>query len=92
MAQMYSQETISLAASRGYNAEAHREALFAKDTDAIALTHPANWLTEEEVESLLAPHPWTTDDPRGNPPLGHALPCKSCGLPRHASIHQVPSQ
>ena len=89
MAGMYSPKAMALAVARGYDDEAHQAALRARDQDAIALTHPSNWLQEAEVEALLSPHAWETDDPRGAPPLGHPLPCKSCGLPRGASIHQA---
>lgn len=89
MAGMYSLKAMAIAVSRGYDDDAHQAALRADDQDAVAMTHPSNWLEEDEVEALLSPHAWETDDPRGAPPLGHTLPCKLCGLPRHAPIHQA---
>ncbi len=47
----YRFEDIWRARSRGYDDDAHRAALEANDEDAISLTHPFNWLTEEEVET-----------------------------------------
>lgn len=41
---------LPLAASRGWDRDAHRLALESGDIDAISLTHPTNWLTEDEVE------------------------------------------
>jgi hypothetical protein len=52
MAGMYSLETIALAASRGYDDVAHQTALRGRDQDAMALTHPGNWLEDDEVEAL----------------------------------------
>jgi hypothetical protein len=57
---MYDADVLRIAAGRGYDDEAHRAALVADtrdnggrgDSDAVALTHPANWLTEDEVEAL----------------------------------------
>lgn len=57
---MYHEETLRIAASRGYDDAAHRAAILEDvetnnarlDSDAVALTHPANWLTEDEVENL----------------------------------------
>ena len=53
---------LALAAERGYDDEAHRLAILAaieRDPDGdpfmdgeVTLTHPVNWLTEEEVENL----------------------------------------
>ena len=42
---------LHAAKARGWDYEAHFRALLAEDEDAIALTHPTNWLTEEEVEA-----------------------------------------
>jgi uncharacterized protein YktB (UPF0637 family) len=42
---------LAAAQRRGYDPAAHFAALLAEDEDAIALTHPTNWLTEEEVEA-----------------------------------------
>jgi len=57
-AEHYPAEAIALAQSRGYDPDEHAAAL-AEDaecgcggSDDIVLTHPTNWLTEEEVESL----------------------------------------
>lgn len=41
---------LDLAASRGWDRAAHEAALAAGDEDAIGLTHPTNWLDEDEVE------------------------------------------
>lgn len=57
---LYRHEALRLAASRGYDDEAHRAAIVEDtmhndarlDSDAVTLTHPANWLTEDEVEAL----------------------------------------
>lgn len=57
---IYRADILAIAASRGYNDEAHRAAIVADtetndarlDSDPVILTHPANWLTEEEVEGL----------------------------------------
>lgn len=46
----YTDEASRLAASRGFDRDAHVAALEGGDDDAIALTHPFNWLTEAEVE------------------------------------------
>ena len=56
--ELYRPEALLLAQSRGYDDEAHRQAIIEDtkingarlDSDAVVLTHPANWLTEEEVE------------------------------------------
>lgn len=48
----YPEWVISLAATRGYDDAAHRAALDAQDVDQVSLTHPYNWLTEDEVEGL----------------------------------------
>jgi azurin len=54
----YPAEAVAIAASRGYDAEAHARAI-ADDaacgcggSDDISLTHPTNWLTEDEVTRL----------------------------------------
>ena len=39
-------------AARGYDHEAHYEAVLEGDEDEIALTHPSNFLREEEIENL----------------------------------------
>lgn len=51
----YPKEATDLAASRGYVAKDHEAALAADPTassDDVALTHPTNWLTEDEVTRL----------------------------------------
>lgn len=48
---LYSRELLAIAASRGFDADAHVEALLGTNEDQVALTHPANWLTEDEVEA-----------------------------------------
>jgi hypothetical protein len=58
--EMYGTHTLRLAAERGYDDKAHRAAIVQDrltnggkmDSDAVSLTHPANWLTEDEVEAL----------------------------------------
>ena len=47
----YTDEATLLAASRGFDRAAHVAALESDDEDAIGLTHPFNWLTEDEVEA-----------------------------------------
>lgn len=55
---LYQPDVLALAASRGYDDNAHRKAVIADtetnearlDSDAVVLTHPANWLTEAELE------------------------------------------
>lgn len=42
---------LDLAESRGWPREAHRIALTTGNEDLIGLTHPTNWLTEDEVEN-----------------------------------------
>ena len=42
---------VDVAEPRGYDHGAHLRALAYGTEDDIALTHPSNWLTEEEVES-----------------------------------------
>lgn len=49
----YPAEAVALAESRGYDPSAHAAALVEDD---IALTHPTNWLTEDEVTHLWDPH------------------------------------
>lgn len=41
---------LDLAESRGWDRQAHQEAIESGDEDRIGLTHPTNWLTEDEVE------------------------------------------
>jgi hypothetical protein len=60
---------LDLAARRGWNSGAHFAALLAEDEDAISLTHPTNWLTEEEVESQPAKCLWCGRT------AGHSLAC-----------------
>jgi hypothetical protein len=53
--QGYPAHWITLAESRGWRPALHLLALMDGDEDEIGLTHPANDLTEEEVESLPGP-------------------------------------
>ena len=56
---LYQEKALLLAQSRGYDDEAHRKAIIVDteindsrlDSAAVMLTHPANWLTEDEVEA-----------------------------------------
>ena len=60
---------LALAESRGWPREAHRIALETGNEDLIALTHPTNYLNEDEVEKPkpehehgvfgYGPHPWS---------------------------------
>lgn len=55
---LYNEAALLKAQSRGYDDAAHAAAIRADetgmlDTDAISLTHPYNWLDEDEVESLV---------------------------------------
>ena len=50
MSTIYDPNMIELVTTRGYDHAAHQAALAANDENAIALTHPANWMTEFEVE------------------------------------------
>jgi len=47
---VWTDELLQLARERGWPEDAHKAACEANDMDAITLTHPANWLTEDEVE------------------------------------------
>lgn len=54
---LYDEEVLRTAWSRGYDDEAHRAAIVADETglletDAVTRTHPFNWLTEKEVSAL----------------------------------------
>ena len=40
---------------RGFNKEKHKRALKEKNQNEITLTHPSNWMTEEEVEKHEIP-------------------------------------
>jgi len=50
-------DMLRTAHERGYDDEAHRLAWHQDDgcglSDAVGLTHPMNWLTEEEVEAIV---------------------------------------
>jgi hypothetical protein len=50
MSHLYDRDILELAASRGFDHDAHLAALGNGSEDEIALTHPANWLTEFEVK------------------------------------------
>lgn len=50
----YPFEAVRLAEERGWDFDAHRAAIEAGDDNAISLTHPINWLTEEEAEEYFA--------------------------------------
>jgi hypothetical protein len=54
---------ITRALERGYDHPAHIRALYANDVDAISLTHPYNWLTEQEAEVATGKRICTSDDP-----------------------------
>lgn len=45
----YPPHWIPLALGRGWDQEAHQQALDSGDWDKIAVTHPTNMLTEDEV-------------------------------------------
>lgn len=47
----YPSSWLSIAESRGWRRDAHITALMDGNEDAITLTHPANELTEDEVEA-----------------------------------------
>lgn len=47
---------LALAERRGWPREAHRVALETGNEDLIALTHPTNYLTEDEVENPAPQH------------------------------------
>ena len=47
---LYAPAVIAVAQSRGYDHDAHLRALAGDSEDVMSLTHPANWLTEDEVE------------------------------------------
>lgn len=59
MSYLDKKDLIDLASSRGYDHDAHLKAI--KDdascgcggSDDITLTHPINWLTEEEAETMF---------------------------------------
>ena len=50
MSTLYDPDMIEVAIKRGYDPDAHAAALQSEDEDQIGLTHPANWMTEFEVE------------------------------------------
>jgi len=50
----YPERWTALAEPRGWDRDAHAAALASGDIDAIALTHPVNWLTEDEMENAAA--------------------------------------
>lgn len=65
---------IELALTRGYDHPAHIRALRSEDVDNISLTHPYNWLNEDEVETIdrmraqgARLHPYETPE-RGHEP------------------------
>jgi hypothetical protein len=47
----YDPAKVAIAVERGWDRDAHQAALEANDEDQIGLTHPYNWLTEDEVEA-----------------------------------------
>jgi hypothetical protein len=50
MSHLYDEDIIKIAEKRGFDKTAHTIALAHEDEDEITKTHPANWLTEFEVE------------------------------------------
>ena len=54
MTTLYDADVLEIATKRGYDHKAHQKALAEKNEDQIALTHPANWLTEFEFEVCTA--------------------------------------
>lgn len=50
----YPDSALALARSRGWDDRAHEDAIVATDEDAIALTHPYNWLSEQEAEDAAS--------------------------------------
>ena len=50
---IYNPNTLLVAEARGWDREAHANALVEGDDDAVCITHPANFLTEPEVEGEL---------------------------------------
>lgn len=53
-ADSYPVHALTLAQTRGYDHDAHLAALESGDIDEVGLTHPYNWLTEQEVEDIGA--------------------------------------
>jgi hypothetical protein len=47
-------DAFNIAQSRGWNPDEHAVALSANDVDQISVTHPYNFLTEDEVEQISA--------------------------------------
>jgi hypothetical protein len=45
-------EWVGMLEERGWSHIAFIDALNAMDEDAIALAHPTNWMTEDEVENM----------------------------------------
>lgn len=79
MTDNYPRWAVLLAQARGYDEMAHIAALGAGDEDAISLTHPYNWLTEEEVESITStPRVCTSDDPTNH--QGDTCPVHEGGI------------
>lgn len=48
---------FNLAKRNGFDLKAHQNALLLGDEDQITLTHPANFLSEEEVETYFTRRP-----------------------------------
>lgn len=76
--EMYAARTLALAKTRGYDDAAHRAALAAADEDLVTLTHPSNFLTEDEVEGMTNCPICMNLDPM-KPPHFASLACESGG-------------
>jgi hypothetical protein len=50
----YPSMSIHKAISRGWRPQPHVDALLSMDDDAIATTHPINFITEDEAERYFA--------------------------------------
>jgi hypothetical protein len=47
----YPRHWVTIALERGWDFQSHVDALVGGDEDRISMTHPANELTEDEVEA-----------------------------------------
>ena len=49
----YHADAVMIATVRGWNGQEHIDALLDMDEDRIGMTHPINWLTEDESEEYF---------------------------------------
>jgi len=44
--------SMEVAEARGWDREAHTQAMLSGDKDRMALTHPSNWMSKDEWEEI----------------------------------------